>query len=197
MQQMNKPITSGADGGFNFSEVQNKDLKALKAKEYQEELQRQMREKQLAKQREKDEQERLEKKAQVEAAVYNPFGRAGGGAPLKDKEGNVVADLSQARADPSQLSPRAGVTNIPITSNNHSNLNASNGNNRSTEMLAYLMSQQQPGAPNNFDFDTNRNKQPAPQFTNGVGDPSFARGNGNGIFGEAKVIIYFTILQID
>ncbi|XP_078318360.1 uncharacterized protein LOC111120690 isoform X11 [Crassostrea virginica] len=60
---------------------------------YQEELDRQIEEKRYRKQREKEEQMRYEKKLDDEIKNYNPFGRGGGGAPLRDNQGNIVADL--------------------------------------------------------------------------------------------------------
>jgi hypothetical protein len=186
---INKPITSGADGGFNFSEEQNRDIKSMKSREYLDELQQQVREKQMLKQREKEEAGRAEKKMMAEQAYNNPFGKAGGGAPIKDKEGNVVADLSQVRADPNSYSPRSAFAPPPqqqytpgnfvpsIYEQPPSNLN----NSRSADMLAAMMANQ----PSPFGFDSNRNNKPAPMLTNGVGDPSYARG-GNGIFGDAK-----------
>jgi hypothetical protein len=187
-QQINKPITAGADGGFNFSEEQNKDLKSMKTREYLDELQRQVREKQLLKQREKEDAERAEKKMLAEQAYNNPFGRAGGGAPIKDKDGNVVADLSQVRADPNAYSPRSAfappppqnsIGFVPSIYDHPGSLNQANS--RSSDMLAMMMANQ----PSPFGFESNRNKA-APMLTNGAGEPSYARG-GNGIFGDAKV----------
>ncbi|KAK7482681.1 hypothetical protein BaRGS_00026090 [Batillaria attramentaria] len=66
-----------------------------KAQAYQEELNRQMQEKKLKKQREREEQERYERKLEREAQEYNPFGRGGGGAPMRDAGGNIMADLRQ------------------------------------------------------------------------------------------------------
>nr|XP_022314235.1 trichohyalin-like isoform X33 [Crassostrea virginica] len=57
---------------------------------YQEELDRQIEEKRYRKQREKEEQMRYEKKLDDEIKNYNPFGRGGGGAPLRDNQGNIV-----------------------------------------------------------------------------------------------------------
>ncbi|XP_061182237.1 centrosome and spindle pole-associated protein 1-like [Saccostrea echinata] len=60
---------------------------------YQEELDRQIEEKRLRKQREREEQLRYEKKLDDEIRNYNPFGKGGGGAPMRDNQGNIVADL--------------------------------------------------------------------------------------------------------
>jgi hypothetical protein len=187
-QQINKPITAGADGGFNFSEEQNKDLKSMKSREYLDELQRQVREKQMQKQREKDDADRAEKKMMAEQAYNNPFGRAGGGAPIKDKEGNVMADLKQVRADPNAYSPRSAFAPPPpqnsmgfVPSIYDNQPSFGNNNSRSSDMLAAMMANH----PSPFGLESDRNKA-APVLTNGAGEPSYARG-GNGIFGDAKV----------
>ena len=38
----------------------------------------------------KEEQERYEQKIEREAMNYNPWGKGGGGAPMKDIHGNLV-----------------------------------------------------------------------------------------------------------
>ncbi|NWH34296.1 CSPP1 protein, partial [Chloropsis hardwickii] len=57
---------------------------------YQQELQQQIREREERRRQEREEKEKLE------AAMrnYNPWGRGGGGAPLKDAEGNLITDLN-------------------------------------------------------------------------------------------------------
>ncbi|XP_064625775.1 centrosome and spindle pole-associated protein 1-like isoform X6 [Lineus longissimus] len=67
--------------------------KRTKAAEYQRELERQMQEQKMKKLREKAEKDAYERKLEEEIRNYNPFGRGGGGAPLKDATGNIVADL--------------------------------------------------------------------------------------------------------
>jgi centrosome and spindle pole-associated protein 1 len=184
---LNNLAKAGQDAPFNFSEDQNKDAKATKAKEYQEELQRQVREKQMQKQREKDEQERLDKKMLADIASYNPYGRAGGGAPIKDKEGNTVADLSQVKADPSQYSPRDLPSQQQQQQKPSFNFNPNSG---------FGPSSPNTFAPfNNSSFLTpsqQAQQQQQPNFLNSSRgnappgeDQKFARG-GNGIFGEAK-----------
>lgn len=155
VNQSNRPKDSNP---FAFGTNNQNDQKALKAKEYQEELERQVREKQLKKQMEKQEQDKLDKKMLLETAIFNPYGRSGGGAPIKDKEGNTVANLSQVRADPLQYSPR----DLPPSQSVINNLiNSDPNSNR-----------------NNPGLSTNRK-------TGGSDEQSFARG-GHGIFGEGK-----------
>ncbi|CAF0754323.1 unnamed protein product [Brachionus calyciflorus] len=148
---------------FNFTENQNtKDAKAIKAREYQEELERQVREKQLKKQKEKEEQEKLDKKMLIETAIYNPYGRSGGGAPIKDKDGNTVANLSQVKSDPLQYSPR----DIPPPQSLINNLVNNSSRANSSDFLNSLQ-------PNSG------------RKSGSNDDQTFARG-GNGIFGEGK-----------
>uniref|UniRef100_K1QHK8 Centrosome and spindle pole-associated protein 1 n=1 Tax=Magallana gigas TaxID=29159 RepID=K1QHK8_MAGGI len=77
---------------------------------YQEELDRQIQEKRYRKQREKEEQERYEKKLDDEIRNYNPFGKGGGGAPLRDNQGNIVADLRAMHQDPETARSTARAT---------------------------------------------------------------------------------------
>lgn len=170
-------MTTGGPTAFNFTEDQNKDSKQVKAREYQKELQRQVREKQMQKQREKQEQELLDRKILVETANFNPFGRGGGGAPLKDREGNNIANLSQAKNAANvdipltiggQYSPRSMGGQPPMF-----DLGARRGSN---EMFGGYGTGMMPPAAG----ETRREVQ------SGSDERSFARG-GNGIFGEAKV----------
>ncbi|XP_030914501.1 centrosome and spindle pole-associated protein 1 isoform X4 [Geospiza fortis] len=57
---------------------------------YQQELQQQIREREERRRQEREEKEKLE----AEMKNYNPWGKGGGGAPLKDAEGNLITDLN-------------------------------------------------------------------------------------------------------
>ncbi|NWV91159.1 CSPP1 protein, partial [Machaerirhynchus nigripectus] len=57
---------------------------------YQQELQQQIREREERRRQEREEKEKLE----AEMRNYNPWGRGGGGAPLRDTEGNLITDLN-------------------------------------------------------------------------------------------------------
>ncbi|XP_064607213.1 centrosome and spindle pole-associated protein 1-like isoform X2 [Liolophura sinensis] len=72
---------------------------------YQAELQKQIEEQRLKKKREKEEQERLDRKWEEENKNYNPFGRGGGGAPIKDSQGQTLADLRHLRINEQDHSP--------------------------------------------------------------------------------------------
>lgn len=111
---------------------------------------------------------RLERKLQSESEVYNPFGRGGAGAPIKDKDGNVKADLGRLRSDANELQ------NAPLDIQ------------REIKMQQIQLDRMNNPSPTGFLFDNNGNKRPTKAVANEGDEPNFARG-GNGIFGEAKV----------
>ncbi|XP_063155432.1 centrosome and spindle pole-associated protein 1 isoform X2 [Candoia aspera] len=61
---------------------------------YQQELQQQIKEREERRRQEKEEKERYEAKLEAEMRNYNPWGKGGGGAPLRDKKGNLITDLN-------------------------------------------------------------------------------------------------------
>jgi hypothetical protein len=137
----------------------------------------------MQKQKEKDEQERLDKKISIENSNYNPYGRGGGGAPIKDKDGNVVANLAQIKPDSNPYTPRdmgqyqqqqqAAPKNYSPDYNQPSfNLKNDYG------LSNYGQSQSNENLMHQFGFS---DKNPDEQ------GQKFARG-GNGIFGEGKVL---------
>ncbi|XP_070195678.1 uncharacterized protein [Littorina saxatilis] len=82
-----------------------------KAQAYQAELARQIEEKKMKKAKDRDEKERYDIKLEREAQDYNPYGRGGGGAPMRDDHGNILANLRTMRNDNENLdSPRKTVT---------------------------------------------------------------------------------------
>ncbi|XP_074549725.1 centrosome and spindle pole-associated protein 1 isoform X2 [Halichoeres trimaculatus] len=62
---------------------------------YQEALRQQIKEREEQRRREKEEKERYDAKVEAELMAYNPWGRSGGGAPIKDQKGNLVSNLTQ------------------------------------------------------------------------------------------------------
>jgi centrosome and spindle pole-associated protein 1 len=100
---------------------------------------------------------------------YNPYGRAGAGAPLRDKNGNIIADLRGT---------------------NRTDNNADN-----TQQIDMLKENRKPYPIEKMNLSVSSTAND-PAFgtnlpTNRANNPvepanSFARG-GNGIFGEAKV----------
>ncbi|CAH1773423.1 unnamed protein product [Owenia fusiformis] len=80
--------------GFAFPSDDDRRSKSRNEKmSYQEELARQVQEKEQRKQREKEDKARYDRKLEKEIEDYNPFGRGGAGAPMKDIAGNNIADL--------------------------------------------------------------------------------------------------------
>ncbi|NXS53785.1 CSPP1 protein, partial [Brachypteracias leptosomus] len=62
---------------------------------YQQELQQQIREREERRRQEREEKRRYEAKLEAEMRSYNPWGKGGGGAPLRDAEGNLITDLNK------------------------------------------------------------------------------------------------------
>ncbi|XP_068018626.1 centrosome and spindle pole-associated protein 1 isoform X11 [Melanerpes formicivorus] len=58
---------------------------------YQQELQQQIREREERRRQEREEKERYEAKLEAERRNYNPWGRGGGGAALRDAQGNLLS----------------------------------------------------------------------------------------------------------
>ncbi|XP_078700845.1 centrosome and spindle pole-associated protein 1-like isoform X4 [Branchiostoma floridae x Branchiostoma belcheri] len=87
-----------------------------KQKQYQEELKEQMRLRDIKKQKEREEKERYDRKLEAEAMNYNPWGKGGGGAPLRNSDGRVVADLRKMHIqnEEDQLSPRNEYSDKPV-----------------------------------------------------------------------------------
>ncbi|KAM7070513.1 centrosome and spindle pole-associated protein 1 isoform 7-T8 [Acridotheres tristis] len=77
-----------------YSEEKTKSSKEATLS-YQQELQQQIREREERRRQEREEKEKLE----AELRNYNPWGRGGGGAPLKDAEGNLIS-IAFAQASP-------------------------------------------------------------------------------------------------
>ena len=78
---------------------------------YQLTLQQQMREKEERKKAEKREADERERREEEEARNYNPFGRGGGGAPMRDNSGHIIANRTQALAQ--ALSPPPNNRSLP------------------------------------------------------------------------------------
>ncbi|XP_063062487.1 centrosome and spindle pole-associated protein 1 isoform X2 [Engraulis encrasicolus] len=56
---------------------------------------RKIRERQERRMREREEQDRYDARLEAEMKTYEPWGRGGGGAPLKDHHGNLISDLKR------------------------------------------------------------------------------------------------------
>ncbi|XP_066122363.1 centrosome and spindle pole-associated protein 1 isoform X6 [Saccopteryx bilineata] len=66
---------------------------------YQEALQQQIREREERRQKEREEKEEYEAKLEAEMRSFNPWGKGGGGAPLRDPEGNLISHV-QTQSSP-------------------------------------------------------------------------------------------------
>ncbi|KAF6099030.1 centrosome and spindle pole associated protein 1 [Phyllostomus discolor] len=77
-----------------FFEDKPKPSKQL-LQSYQEALQQQIREREERRKKEREEKEEYEAKLEAEMRTYNPWGKGGGGAPLRDAEGNLITDLNR------------------------------------------------------------------------------------------------------
>ncbi len=85
--------------------------KRLDKASYRAELEKQMREKKQRDVMTKVEKERYDVKKSAE--IYDPFGKGGCGAPMRDRHGHVVADLKQMRKRNEEKLLRAGPETPP------------------------------------------------------------------------------------
>ncbi|XP_069813615.1 centrosome and spindle pole-associated protein 1 isoform X2 [Dendropsophus ebraccatus] len=92
----NKPKPGAGRGASLGSFPEEKPRQTREAVlSYQEELERQIWERNERRRKEKEERERYDAKLEAEMKTYNPWGKGGGGAPLKDQKGNLITDLKQ------------------------------------------------------------------------------------------------------
>jgi len=94
-----------ANDGFQIGQESDKEAEQAAKKRYQQELQAQMREAQMRKVQAKQEKDEYDKKLEADIKRYNYFGRSGGGAPMRDKDGNVIANLADLRNPPQDSYP--------------------------------------------------------------------------------------------
>ncbi|XP_064444322.1 centrosome and spindle pole-associated protein 1 isoform X5 [Mirounga angustirostris] len=81
------------NSGLFFEDKPKPSKQALQS--YQEALQQQIREREERRKREREEKEEYEAKLEAEMRRYNPWGKGGGGAPLRDAKGNLITDLNR------------------------------------------------------------------------------------------------------
>ncbi|CAJ1057942.1 centrosome and spindle pole associated protein 1-like isoform X1 [Xyrichtys novacula] len=84
---------------------------------YRDALKQQIQEQQEQRRKEREEAERYEAQLEMDMKNHQPWGRGGGGAPLRDSTGNLIADLNQmhklneeAYINPEQWQRRATAT---------------------------------------------------------------------------------------
>ncbi|XP_047200577.1 centrosome and spindle pole-associated protein 1 isoform X3 [Hippoglossus stenolepis] len=97
---------------------------------HQEALKQQIKESEERKRREKEEKLRYEAETEAEMVVYNPWGRSGGGAPIKDQKGNLISDLDQMHRINMELNKN------PVLKNREQNLLKRNGDTPGDEVRA-------------------------------------------------------------
>ncbi|XP_060950287.1 centrosome and spindle pole associated protein 1 [Limanda limanda] len=102
---------------------------------HQEALKQQIKESEERKRREKEEKLRHEAETEAKMVVYNPWGRSGGGAPIKDQKGNLISDLGQMHRINMEL------YNNPVPKNREQNLLMRNGDTPGDEVRAPLSQQ--------------------------------------------------------
>ncbi|XP_029778991.1 centrosome and spindle pole-associated protein 1 isoform X1 [Suricata suricatta] len=81
------------NSGLFFEDKPKPSKQSLQA--YQEALQQQIREREERRKKEREEKEEYEAKLEAEMRSYNPWGKGGGGAPLRDAQGNLITDLNR------------------------------------------------------------------------------------------------------
>ncbi|XP_037116876.1 centrosome and spindle pole associated protein 1-like isoform X9 [Syngnathus acus] len=86
-------ITTGPHTGIMLPERSRSTRE--KTLDYAESLKKQIQEQQERKRIEREERERYDAKIEADMKRHQPWGRGGGGAPLKDSTGNLIADLKQ------------------------------------------------------------------------------------------------------
>ncbi|CAF0939122.1 unnamed protein product [Adineta ricciae] len=159
------------DTGFQIGREVDKDVEQSAKKRYQQELQSQMREAQMRKAQAKQDKDDYERKLDADIQRYNYFGRSGGGAPMRDKDGNVVANLGDLRnpPPPTQRQQPPPPSHFPSDDKVYS---LGTGLSSLSNPPFYNGEQSQPQYPSNSDRP---------------GSPNHARGAvSNGIFGTAK-----------
>ncbi|XP_069846956.1 centrosome and spindle pole-associated protein 1 isoform X8 [Dipodomys merriami] len=81
------------NSGLLFEDKPKPSKQSLQS--YQEALQQQILEREERRKKEREEKEEYEAKLEAEMRIYNPWGKGGGGAPLRDAKGNLITDLNR------------------------------------------------------------------------------------------------------
>ncbi|KAB0371559.1 hypothetical protein FD755_016497 [Muntiacus reevesi] len=81
------------NSGLFFEDKPKPSKQSLQS--YQQALQQQIQERQERRKKEREEKEVYEAKLEAEMRSYNPWGKGGGGAPLRDDKGNLITDLNR------------------------------------------------------------------------------------------------------
>ncbi|XP_029979795.1 centrosome and spindle pole-associated protein 1 [Sphaeramia orbicularis] len=108
---------------------------------YQEELRQQIKEIEERKRKEKEEKELLDAKIEAEMIAYSPWGRSGGGAPIKDQRGNLISDLNHMH----RINEESYRNPMSRDHSQRQNFVIRNGHTTEVEARAPLPSQRKPG----------------------------------------------------
>ncbi|XP_068509438.1 centrosome and spindle pole-associated protein 1 isoform X3 [Syngnathus scovelli] len=174
-------VTTGPHTGLmlpeKFRSTREKTL------DYAESLKKQIQEQQERKRLEREEQERYEAKIEADMKRHQPWGRGGGGAPLKDSTGNLIADLKQmhklnveACSNPKQQQRAPAVTaTFPVE---HSNPNISISGHQIDKLIedSHTNLEQQQEAPVVFAAGPAENPNDKISGFNNVQTPQIAPG---------------------
>ncbi|XP_068509496.1 centrosome and spindle pole-associated protein 1 isoform X7 [Syngnathus scovelli] len=153
------------------------------ARERSSKLLNKIQEQQERKRLEREEQERYEAKIEADMKRHQPWGRGGGGAPLKDSTGNLIADLKQmhklnveACSNPKQQQRAPAVTaTFPVE---HSNPNISISGHQIDKLIedSHTNLEQQQEAPVVFAAGPAENPNDKISGFNNVQTPQIAPG---------------------
>ncbi|XP_032407068.1 centrosome and spindle pole-associated protein 1 isoform X1 [Xiphophorus hellerii] len=89
---------NGTPGGAQQKETCETSQRSESTESYREAPRPQVTEKEGCTRREKEKKKREAAQLESELVVYDPWGKGGGGAPIRDKHGNLVSDLYQMRS---------------------------------------------------------------------------------------------------
>ncbi|XP_070487620.1 centrosome and spindle pole-associated protein 1 isoform X3 [Equus przewalskii] len=98
VRQNELKITSdrAINSGLFFEDKPKPSKQSLQS--YQEALLQQIREREERRKKEREEKEEYEAKLEAEMRSYNPWGKGGGGAPLRDARGNLISHMQTQRS---------------------------------------------------------------------------------------------------
>ncbi|KAK2886454.1 hypothetical protein Q8A73_020400 [Channa argus] len=91
---LNEATDQHRESFLNVGET-SADKTKQRSESYQEAIRQQIKEREQHKRREIEKKEQYNAKMEAEMMAYNPWGRSGGGAPIKDEQGNLLSDLNQ------------------------------------------------------------------------------------------------------
>ncbi|KAM9198393.1 centrosome and spindle pole-associated protein 1 isoform 2-T2 [Dugong dugon] len=95
--EMKTTSDRAVNSGLFFEDKPKPSKQSLQS--YQEALQQQIREREERRKKEREEKEEYEAKLEAEMRSYNPWGKGGGGAPLRDAKGNLISYM-QTQSSP-------------------------------------------------------------------------------------------------